>query len=164
MSMSKIITIYLDVSAPGPVCEVFGGLDLTLCAPLKLPVLNLLVSSARLSKKIIKSQIFSQKTIIPCENGCPGTGSATVRSTVASDFQSEGKSSLDLLHCVFGGLSERTFICHVSYDDMYNCPSYLFVPAAWRIVLIDHLGFGLSVPFQFSVLNFYFSPSGLEKK
>ena len=30
---------------------------------------------------------------LPCENGCPRTGSVTERSTEASDFQSGGKSS-----------------------------------------------------------------------
>ena len=60
---SKIITTRLDVSAAGPVCEVLGGVDLALCAPLKFPVLNLLVSSARLSKIIIRNEIFSQMTI-----------------------------------------------------------------------------------------------------
>ena len=40
--------IYLDVSSPSLVCQVLGGVDLALCAPLKLPVLNPLVSAAGL--------------------------------------------------------------------------------------------------------------------
>ena len=80
-------------------CEVLGGVDLTLRTPLQLPVLNPLVSASRLVEIINRDKIeyFHQISSLPCENGCQGTGSVTEHSTGASDFQSGGKSSLDIV-------------------------------------------------------------------
>ena len=80
-----------------------------------------------------------------------------------------GKSSLDLFYCVYKHIKnlrkvsrrENIHLPRVC-DDMNHCPPDLLVPAPRGVVLVDHLGFRLSVPFQFSVLNFYFSPSGLK--
>ena len=47
-------------------------------------------------------------------------------------------------------------------DDMNHYHPDLLVPAPRSVVLVDHLGSRLSVPFQFSVFNLYFSPSRLK--
>ena len=41
-------------------CEVLGGIDLALCTPLQLPVLDPLVSAARLVGIEIKIEYFHQ--------------------------------------------------------------------------------------------------------
>ena len=82
-----------------------------------------------------------------------------------------GKSSLDLFYCVYKHIRnlrevsshwQRTSICHVSLMTSIIIPPDLLVPATRGVVLVYHLGSRLSVPFQFSVFNFYFSPSGLK--
>ena len=59
-SFIKYRNIYLDVSSPRLVCEVLGGVDLALCTPLQFPVLDPLVSAARLVEIEIKLNIFTR--------------------------------------------------------------------------------------------------------